>query len=69
MLSSPISRLSSAPSRSATGVALIQGGLTPDDQVVLDGQYKLRAGARVQVFPSDKQQRRADGGTPAGITP
>jgi len=50
-------------------VALIEGGLTPDDQVVLDGQYKLRAGARVQVFPSDKQQRRADGGTPAGITP
>jgi len=39
---------------SREGVTLIEGGLTRDDQVVLDGQYKLRAGARVQVFPSDK---------------
>ena len=54
---------------SREGVTLIEGGLMPDDQVVLDGQYKLRAGARVQVSPSDRQQRRADGATRAGIAP
>jgi len=51
------------------GVSLIESGLTGDEQVVLDGQYKLRAGARVQVAPNRVPQRAADGGSQAGIAP
>jgi len=51
------------------GVSLIESGLTGDEQVVLDGQYKLRAGARVQVAPNRVPQRSADGGSQAGIAP
>jgi multidrug efflux system membrane fusion protein len=40
------------------GTSLIEEGLMPNDQVVIEGQYKLRAGARVQVDRTDRQQDR-----------
>jgi membrane fusion protein, multidrug efflux system len=40
------------------GFSLIEEGLKPSDQVVVEGQYKLRAGARVQVGRSDKPPDR-----------
>ena len=40
------------------GSSLIEEGLKPSDQVVVEGQYKLRAGARVQVGRSDKPPGR-----------
>ena len=36
------------------GLSIIEEGLASGDQVVLDGQYKLRAGTRVQARPNDK---------------
>jgi len=51
------------------GVSLIEDGLTADDQVVLDGQYKLRAGTRVQVAPNRSSQRTADSASRAGAAP
>ena len=51
------------------GVSLIEDGLTADDQVVLDGQYKLRAGTRVQVAPNRGSQRSADSASRAGAAP
>jgi membrane fusion protein, multidrug efflux system len=50
------------------GMALIESGLAVDDQVVLDGQYKLRAGMRVQIAPSGPQ-RAADGPSRASLAP
>jgi membrane fusion protein, multidrug efflux system len=41
------------------GISLIEQGLMPNDQVVIEGQYKLRAGARVQVNRSDRLQDRS----------
>ena len=43
---------------SREGTSLIEEGLKPGDQVVVEGQYKLRPGARVQVSRSDKPQDR-----------
>ena len=40
------------------GTSLIEEGLVSRDQVVVEGQYKLRAGARVQVGRSDGPQDR-----------
>jgi membrane fusion protein, multidrug efflux system len=40
------------------GTSLIEDGLLPNDQVVVEGQYKLRAGVRVQVGRSNKPQER-----------
>ncbi len=54
---------------SREGVTLVEEGLTPDERVVLDGQYKLRAGMRVQVVPSDRPQRQAGSASRAGATP
>ena len=51
------------------GVSLIEDGLTADDQVVLDGQYKLRADTRVQVAPNRGSQRSADSASRAGAAP
>jgi multidrug efflux system membrane fusion protein len=34
------------------GVAVIDAGLTPGEQVVVDGQFKLRPGAKVAVTPA-----------------
>jgi len=39
------------------GLSIIEEGLTAGDQVVLDGQYKLRAGTRVQARPRDKSAK------------
>jgi membrane fusion protein, multidrug efflux system len=38
------------------GTSLIEEGLKPNDEVVIEGQYKLRAGARVQASRSDRAQ-------------
>ena len=42
---------------SRDGVSIIDEGLAAGDQVVLDGQYKLRAGTRVQARPTDKSAK------------
>jgi len=39
------------------GLSIIEEGLAAGDQVVLDGQYKLRAGTRVQAKPSNKSAK------------
>ena len=44
-------------SYSREGTSIIDEGLAVGDQVVLDGQYKLRAGTRVQARPSDKSAK------------
>ena len=44
-------------SYSREGISIIDEGLAVGDQVVLDGQYKLRAGTRVQARPSDKSAK------------
>jgi multidrug efflux system membrane fusion protein len=36
------------------GEALIDSGLRPGEQVVVDGQYRLQAGSRVKISPSAK---------------
>src|SRR5262249_44278545 len=43
-------------SYSRDGVAIVDEGLRFDEVVVLDGQYKLRPGARVQVVPTGGQR-------------
>jgi multidrug efflux system membrane fusion protein len=50
------------------GTSLIEGGLKPNEQVVIEGQYKLRAGARVQVGRSDKPQDRIGRASPREVT-
>src|SRR5262249_15773123 len=42
---------------SRDGVSIIDEGLAAGDQVVLDGQYKLRAGTRVPARPTDKSAK------------
>src|SRR5215813_1158120 len=44
-------------SYSREGTSIIDEGLAVGDQVVLDGQYKLRAGTRVQARPTDKSAK------------
>ena len=41
---------------SRDGTTVVDEGLRFDEMVVLDGQYKLRPGARVQVVPTDGQR-------------
>jgi membrane fusion protein, multidrug efflux system len=43
---------------SRDGVTVIEEGLMADELVVLDGQYKLRAGTRVQVSPAGGPPQR-----------
>jgi membrane fusion protein, multidrug efflux system len=51
------------------GVTVIEAGLAEGDRVVLDGQYKLRAGSRVQVSPAEKPQRKPDAEARVGMAP
>jgi len=58
------------PLRVATswqGKALIESGLSPDDRVVVDGQYKLRQGVRVVDAgqAKDAARKTAEAGVPA----
>jgi multidrug efflux system membrane fusion protein len=46
--------------------ALIDSGLQPGEQVVVDGQYKLQPGARVELTTPQAQQAAAPGKPPAG---
>jgi multidrug efflux system membrane fusion protein len=39
------------------GVTMVEAGLAFDELVVLDGQYKLRPGARVQVTPAGERRQ------------
>jgi multidrug efflux system membrane fusion protein len=41
---------------SRDGITIVEAGLAFDDVVVLDGQYKLRAGTRVQVTPRGERR-------------
>jgi membrane fusion protein, multidrug efflux system len=55
---------------SRDGVTVVEDGLKFDEVVVLDGQYKLRAGARVQVIPGgDKPGPRISSISSPGMTP
>jgi multidrug efflux system membrane fusion protein len=36
------------------GEALIDSGLRPGEQVVVDGQYRLQAGSKVKLVPTAK---------------
>jgi multidrug efflux system membrane fusion protein len=52
------------------GVTVVDEGLQADELVVLDGQYKLRAGARVQVRPDgDPGPRRISSASRPDATP
>jgi multidrug efflux system membrane fusion protein len=42
---------------SRDGVTIVEAGLAFDELVVLDGQYKLRPGARVQVTPGGERRQ------------
>ena len=53
---------------SREGTSLIEEGLKPGDQVVVEGQYKLRPGARVQVSRSDKPQDRMTSASQRDVT-
>jgi membrane fusion protein, multidrug efflux system len=53
---------------SREGTSLIDEGLKPNDQVVIEGQYKLRAGARVRVSRSDKPQDAKGGASQRDMT-
>jgi membrane fusion protein, multidrug efflux system len=46
--------------------ALIDSGLQPGEQVVVDGQYKLQPGARVELTTPQGQQAPLPGKPPAG---
>ena len=46
--------------------ALIDSGLQPGEQVVVDGQYKLQPGARVELTAPQAQQAALPGKPPAG---
>jgi multidrug efflux system membrane fusion protein len=46
--------------------ALIDSGLQPGEQVVVDGQYKLQPGARVELTTPQAQQAALPGKPPAG---
>lgn len=47
-------------------VALIDSGLEPGEQVVVDGQYKLQPGAHVELTSPAQQQPAATGKPPGG---
>jgi membrane fusion protein, multidrug efflux system len=50
------------------GTSLIEEGLKSNDQVVIEGQYKLRAGARVQVGRSNRPQDGKGGASQRDMT-
>jgi membrane fusion protein, multidrug efflux system len=50
------------------GTSLIEEGLLPNEQVVVEGQYKLHAGARVQVGRSDQRQDRIGSASQRDVT-
>jgi multidrug efflux system membrane fusion protein len=55
---------------SRDGVTVVEEGLTFDELVVLDGQYKLRAGTRVQVTPAgEPSQAKISSASRPGTTP
>jgi multidrug efflux system membrane fusion protein len=47
-------------------VALVDNGLKAGEQVVVDGQYKLQPGARVELTSPQQQQPAAVGKPPSG---
>ena len=47
-------------------VALVDDGLKPGEQVVVDGQYKLQPGAHVELTSPQQQQPAAVGKPPSG---
>jgi multidrug efflux system membrane fusion protein len=49
-------------------VALVDGGLKPGEQVVVDGQYKLQPGAHVELTSPQQQKPAAPGKSPSGKT-
>jgi multidrug efflux system membrane fusion protein len=54
---------------SRDGVSVVEEGLAAEELVVLDGQYKLRAGARVQVAPAGAPPRQVSSASVPGATP
>ena len=55
---------------SRDGVTVIEEGLMADELVVLDGQYKLRAGTRIQVTPAGTPPaRQVSSASPPGAVP
>jgi membrane fusion protein, multidrug efflux system len=55
---------------SRDGMTIVEDGLTFGEQVVLDGQYKLRAGVRVQVTPAGGvPQAQISSASQGGATP
>ena len=55
---------------SRDGVTVVEEGLASDELVVLDGQYKLRAGIRVQVTPvGEPTQAKISSAARPGTTP
>jgi multidrug efflux system membrane fusion protein len=55
---------------SRDGVTVIEDGLQSGEAVVLDGQYKLRAGTRVQVTPAgERRPPQASGASRPGTAP
>jgi multidrug efflux system membrane fusion protein len=55
---------------SRDGVTVVEEGLRSGEVVVLDGQYKLRAGTRVQVIPAgERRPPQASSASRPGTTP
>jgi membrane fusion protein, multidrug efflux system len=55
---------------SRDGVTVVEKGLAFDELVVLDGQYKLRSGSRVQVAPPvEPTKAKISSASPPGMTP
>ena len=55
---------------SRDGVSVVEEGLRSGEVVVLDGQYKLRAGTRVQVTPAgERQPPQVSSASRPGTTP
>jgi membrane fusion protein, multidrug efflux system len=52
--------------QTAANVALIDNGLKAGEQVVVDGQYKLQPGSRVELTSPQPQQPAASAKLPAG---
>ena len=55
---------------SRDGVSVVEEGLRSGEVVVLDGQYKLRAGTRVQVTPAgERRPPQVSSASRPGATP
>jgi multidrug efflux system membrane fusion protein len=55
---------------SRDGVSVVESGLAADELVIIDGQYKLRPGARVQMTPGgERRLPQISAASQAGATP